>query len=330
MYLKLPQQNQGIMIEENSKYKNYKESAEKDFPFISIIIPTMNRKDDLLECLASLQEMDYPKNKVELIIWDNGSIDGTLEMAKLEVKKMIPKGWSKIEIIRSHENLGPYIPYNETASKSRNESQYILGLDDDTVLDKDCLKKLVDATRLDPCAGVVGGRVVYYDFPERTISSAGLINWWLGRFIDLHTDRSTECDYVIGCCWLIDKNIFNEVGGFDKDYFTMQWEMDFCRRVQKRGFKIYYQPEAIIKHKVPLEGKRVGLYYQYRNKLLLIKKNASPLQKLTSMSLYLFFWLPKIILNSLIANRGINAEELRIIIKAVYHGIIGKVGKLEI
>ena len=305
-------------------------SVNDQYPFVSIVIPTLNRKADIVECLDSIQNLDYTKNKIELIVWDNGSTDGTLEAIKSKDKEMIHKGFSKVEIIKSRENLGPYVPYNQVQTRLSRESQYILGLDDDVVLDKNCLAKLVEATRVDPCVGVVGAGIRYFDSPDKTIISGGWINWWLGRFVYLKTDMLTQCDYVIGCCWLIDRNIFNMVGGFDEDYFTMQWEMDFCSRVQKRGFNIYYQPEAIIKHKVPLGGKRSGLYYQFRNKLLLIKKNASLLQKLTSLTLYTLFWLPKIILQSLMVNKGINDKEIGIILKAAYHGIIGKTGRQEI
>jgi GT2 family glycosyltransferase len=307
-----------------------KENRKMNLPFISVIIPTMNRKDDLLECIASIQEIDYPENKIELIIWDNGSIDGTPEAVKSKIDETAYRGFSRIVIIKSPENLGPYIPYNKAGSKLSRESKYILGLDDDVVLDKECLKRLIETTKLNPDVGVVGGCINYYDFPEKTFPGVGRINWWLGKFVDMNTDKLTKCDYVIGCCWLINKDVFNAVGGFDKDYFTMHWEIDFCCRVQKKGFNIYYQPEAIVKHKIPLKGKRDGLYYLYRNKLLLIRKNGTFLQKLTSLTIYTLFWLPKIILQSLMVNKGINGKEIRIILKAAFDGIIGKTGRQEI
>lgn len=299
-------------------------------PFVSIIIPTLNRKEDIVECLDSIQNLDYPKNKIELIVWDNGSIDGTLEAIKSRNKEMIHKGFSKVEVIKSRDNLGPYVPYNQVQSKLNKKSKYILGLDDDIVLDKDCLKKLIEVTEIAPCVGVVGGRINYYDSPEKIFPNGSRINWWLGKYIELDTDKLTKCDYVIGCCWLIDKDVFNTVGRFNNDYFNMHWEIDFCCRVQKKGFNIYYQPEARIKHKIPLGGKRTGLYYLYRNKLLIIRKNATPLQKLTSLTLYTLFWLPKIVLQSLMVNNGINTKEMRIILMAVYHGIIGKTGRQEV
>jgi glycosyltransferase involved in cell wall biosynthesis len=60
------------------------ENLMDKYPFVSIVIPTMNRKDDLLECLASLQEIDYPKSRMELVIWDNGSSDSSPEAVRLK------------------------------------------------------------------------------------------------------------------------------------------------------------------------------------------------------------------------------------------------------
>lgn len=302
----------------------------EDHLFVSIFVPTMNRKNDLLECLCSLQQLDYPKDRLEIIVWDNNSTDGTQEATKIKFEEMAEEGWFKLQLIENPTNIGPCFPYNEVLSRLYNGSEYILGIDDDVFLEKESLQKMIEVVRLQKNVGVVGGRIVYYDFPDKTVPTAGFINWWLGIYRSLTSIMLQECDYVIGCGWLINKKIFGEVAGVDKDYFTMHWEMDFCARVKREGYKIVYQPGAIIRHKISLKSKRSGLYYLFRNKLLLIKKNATPLQKLTSLTLYSFFWLPKIVLDSLVVNKGINAKEIKIILKAVYHGVIGKVGKQEV
>lgn len=301
-----------------------------EYPFVSIVIPTMNRKNDLLECLSSIEALDYPKNRMEILIWDNASQDGTAEAVKSKFKEISEEEWENLQVIESSVNLGPYLPYNQILMKLNVKSRYILGLDDDVILSKECLKKMLEVVNFQKNVGVIGTAIENYYYLGKIVETAGYINWWLGKYRNLNTDKLTECDYVIGCAWLINKKAFTQVGGFDKDYFTMHWEMDFCSRVKKRGFKIYYQPAAIIKHKIPLKSKRVGIYYLYRNKLLLIKKNATFFQKLTSFGLYFFFWPPKIILNSLIANKRINVKELKEIFKGIYDGFVGKVGKQEI
>ena len=301
-----------------------------NYPFITIFIPTRNRKSDLLECLSSLQKLDYPKEKLEIIIWDNCSNDGTAEAIETEFREMEKEGWLKLQIIKSQENIGPYVPYNEALLKENGSTEYILGIDDDVVLEEQSLKKMIGVVNLQDNVGIVGGCIVYYDFPDKTVISAGSINWWLGKYYGISSSDLIECDYVIGCGWLINRKLFQEIGGFDPDYFTMHWEMDFCACVKKNHYKIFYQPEAKIRHKISPQKKRDGLYYLYRNKLLFIIKNAPFFQKITSLSLYSLFWLPRILLDSITANKGINLKEIKIIWQAVFDGAAGKVGKQNI
>lgn len=68
----------------------------------------MNRKNDLLECITSIQEIDYPENKIELIIWDNGSIDGTKAEVSQIFKGMEKEDLKMLDMIQSEENLGVY------------------------------------------------------------------------------------------------------------------------------------------------------------------------------------------------------------------------------
>jgi GT2 family glycosyltransferase len=300
------------------------------YPLITIFIPTQNRKSDLLECLHSLQKLDYPKERLEIIVWDNCSHDGTAEAIETKFQEMEKEGWLNLQIIKSQENIGPYVPYNEALLKEEGSTEYILGIDDDVVLEEQSLKKMIGVVNLQDNVGIVGGCIVYYDFPDKTVTSAGFINGWLGKYRSLTASELRECDYVIGCGWLINRKLFQEIGGFDPDYFTMHWEMDFCVRAKKKGYKVFYQPQAKIRHKISQQKKRDGLYYLYRNKLLFIIKNAPFFQKITSLLLYSLFWPPKILIDSIIKNKGINIKEIKIILKAVSDGITGKAGKQDI
>jgi glycosyltransferase involved in cell wall biosynthesis len=93
------------------------ENLMDKYPFVSIVIPTMNRKDDLLECLVSIQQLDYPKDRMELVIWDNGSNDSSTEAVRLKFQEMDREGWANLQLIESDINLGQYIPYNEVRLK---------------------------------------------------------------------------------------------------------------------------------------------------------------------------------------------------------------------
>ena len=115
-----------------------------DFPFISVIIPTMNRKSDLLECLTSLQKIDYPKNRIELLIWDNASSDGSTEGVKSKFQEMYRENWANLVLIEGDVNLGQYVPYNQIRSKINGKSQCILGLDDDVIVSENCLESMLE------------------------------------------------------------------------------------------------------------------------------------------------------------------------------------------
>jgi hypothetical protein len=141
-----------------------------------------------------------------------------------------------------------------------------------------------------------------------------------------------ECDYVVGCCMLIKEKVISDLKGFDRDYYTSHGEVDFCLRAKKKGYKIFYDPGVIVRHNVAIGGTKTPerIYYLYRNKLLVIRKNASLLQKVTSFPLYTIFWIPKMIMDSILFHRGIRLDEWLVMFKAVRHAIINRVGKVDL
>jgi len=301
-----------------------------DNPLISIIIPTLNNIDDLLQCLSSVKDLDYPKNKIEIIIWDNGSKDGSQEKIKKLFQEMAVENYFNLRLVESSENLGVYTARDELIKHIDAKTEYILSLDDDVVLPNTGLSEMLKVFEQLPRAGIVGPRVVYYHHPEETQHGAGLVNLWLGKYSEIDSPRLIECDYVIGCCQLIRKEVADRLQGFDRDYYTSHGEVDFCLRAKKMGYKIFCQPEVVVKHKVDKGGTRTmeRLYYLYRNKMFVMKKNANLLQKVTSLSLYSVFWIPKIVVDSIIFNKGFNFNELKAIFKAIFHAMINRTGKL--
>ena len=88
-------------------------------PVVSIVFPTMNRKEMLLECLDSLYKQDYPKDKIDIIIADNGSTDDSVSV----IKKKFPK----VKIIQNKHNLGSPLAINQCILKTKGD--YIFRLD---------------------------------------------------------------------------------------------------------------------------------------------------------------------------------------------------------
>ena len=241
--------------------------------YISIFIPTYNDQKDLLACLESIRHLDYPKEKIEIVIWDNASQDDTVRMVQNRFNEMKNDGWLNLSLIEWKRNEGSYIPYNLAVPYLSPSTQYILGLDADVELKSNVLSKMVDAAQ-DEGVAVVGARSVFFDTPELTSHGAGFVDQWTARYSEKDAREQIECHYVIGCCWLLSRTVFEELGYFDPDYYINHWEVDYCLRVKEKGFQIIYEPGAVARHKIPRKGTLTPerIYYLYRNKLLLIRK----------------------------------------------------------
>jgi GT2 family glycosyltransferase len=191
------------------------------YPFITIFIPTYNDERDLSACLDSISSIDYPSEKVEIVIWDNASRDDTVNMVLKRYDQMQAQDWLNLSLIEWHRNEGSYIPYNLVLPRLSSRTEYILGLDADVELASDLLLKMVDAARSDQVA-VVGARSVYFEKPELTSHGAGFVSGWTARYGEKDSKEQIECDYVIGCCWLLNRAAFEELGRFDSDYYINQ------------------------------------------------------------------------------------------------------------
>jgi GT2 family glycosyltransferase len=307
-----------MIIEETSHY-----------PLVSIIIPTKDNEKDLIDCLDSILDLDYETGKVEVIIWDNDSLVEGKERTKRYLSHMKKGKLKNVELIEASGNYGVYTSRQNLLKKVHTDSQLILSIDDDVILPPGLLKEMLNLIKRDNRIGIIGPRTVYDDAPSETAHGAGYVNMWLGRYSTEDAHDFIECDYVIGCCMFIKKSVINEIGGFDPDYYTSHGEVDFCLRAKKKGYKTIYYPRVSVRHRVPRGGTRTPdrVYYVYRNKLFVIKKNAPLPQKWISLGLYSLFWLPKAILDSIIRNKRTDSQELRVIFRATMDGWLSKKGK---
>ena len=296
---------------------------------ISILIPTRNNENDLIDCLKSIDSLDYIPEKIKIIIWDNNSRPESKKTVKDYLTQMAGRCSLQVEFIENNDNYGVYTSRHELCKRVTSDNRFILSIDDDVILPPNLLNELINNFHSDSSVGIIGPRTVFDNEPDQTAHGAGFINWWLGRYTDVDAKTIMECDYVIGCCMLIKKSVIEEIGGFDLDYYTSHGEVDFCIKAKQKGYKTLYCPEVVVRHRVDRGGTKTPerRYYLYRNKIFLIRKNAPVPQKWVSLFLYSLFWLPKNILYSIIRNAGFDYDEVKIMIKAMKDGWLNKTGK---
>jgi GT2 family glycosyltransferase len=273
--------------------------------------------------------LDYNLKQAEVIIWDNNSHQESKNKIRDFLQNKVNEKTGKTTLIEYQDNLGAFSSRDELFKLVRNDAQYILSIDDDVILPPELLKESLPIFAEDNWIGIIGPRTVYDDTPSETAHGAGFINWWLGHYSTKDTREPVECDYVIGCCMLIRKSVIDEFGGFDHDYYTSHGEVDLCLKAKKKGYKIIFQPGVSVRHRVEKGGTKTPerVYYVFRNKLFVIKKNAPLPQKWISLALYSLFWLPKGILDSIIRNRGTNSQEIKTILTGMMDGWLGRGGK---
>jgi len=253
-------------------------------PLVSVIIPTFNRKDDLLSCLISLKNSTYPD--LEIIVVDNASTDGTYDA----VKQIFPD----VKIVRNERNLGVTGGRNRGAIESRGD--YLLFLDHDMIVDRQMIEELLKVVMADPKIGIAGPIIYYYDEPSKVWAAGTFINMLTGKISFNDKATNTKCfeAQVIPAAIMVKREVLNKVGLFDGTFFATYEDTDFCFRVKKAGYKVVCVPEAKAWHKIPTDLKSQELrllsrsYYIARNRIIFMKKHA----RLTNFLVFLILFMP--------------------------------------
>jgi GT2 family glycosyltransferase len=302
-------------------------STGERVPSVSVLIPTRNNGAELAACLESLRQIEYAREQVEIVVFDNGSTDDTGRIVRERYGKMETEGWRRLVLERSPENLGAFGGRAAAAALLDSRTDGVLSLDDDVELRPDALARLVAAAG--PRVGVVGARIVYWDAPGETASAAGDFDPRTGRFRERAPDTSVDCDFVSSCGCLVSRAAWDATGGFDGSFFTSHGDVDLCLRTKRLGYAVRYEPSAVIRHRVARGGTRtpVRVYYGYRNKLALLRRHVPRRWRPVVWTMYGAAWLPKIVAGSLAHHRGLDLAELRAIVLAVYDGVRDRRGR---
>ncbi|EKE12507.1 MAG: hypothetical protein ACD_13C00191G0003 [uncultured bacterium] len=221
---------------------------------LSIVVVNLNNKVLTLDCLRSI-EKEAKDISFEVLVVDNGSNDGSVELLNSVRQE---KYWkNRLRLILNDNNTGYARANNQGIKKSVGE--YLLLLNNDTLVHKDTLQNLLEFAKNTPDAGVVGARLLNidgslqkscYHFP--TIKNA-IKEYWFGhkglfeKFAPIGNEPAAV-DSVVGAAFLITPEARKKVGVLDERYFAYFEDIDYCRQTWRRGLKVYYLPDAIITH----------------------------------------------------------------------------------
>ncbi|MCX7789404.1 MAG: glycosyltransferase family 2 protein [Chloroflexaceae bacterium] len=220
---------------------------------VSVILVSWNTQDLVLACLESLPAA-FGTVRADVWVVDNASSDMTLEM----VRSRFPE----VHLIENRHNVGFAAANNQAIAAS--QGRYVLLLNSDTVAHPGSIEQLVRFADSHPQAGVVGPMLLNPDgsfqdsfarFPSLAnefLSVTGIGRRLISRtypgFDVRHAQVARRVDYVSGACMLVRRAAIAEVGVMDELYFMYSEEIDWCYRIRKAGWEIWFTPEAQIVH----------------------------------------------------------------------------------
>jgi N-acetylglucosaminyl-diphospho-decaprenol L-rhamnosyltransferase len=218
---------------------------------VTAIVVTYNAAPWIDRSLESLRRTD-----AELIVVDNGSTDGTVEL----VRERFPEAR-----LVEHENRG--FGAGNNAGMRLGSGRYFLLLNPDAWLTGDALEQLVAFADDHPEAGVVGPKLLNLDgtlqrsvrgyptpwriateyfFLRKLAPRSRLLNAFFGAGFDHESVRTAE--FLPGACLLVRREAVDSIGGFDEDFFLMSEEVDWCYRFRQAGWDVLFYPRAEVVH----------------------------------------------------------------------------------
>ena len=241
----------------------------EEFPFCSILIVNFNGRQHLGACLLSVEQLDYPVDRVEILLVDNGSDDGS----ELEAQANHPR----VRLLRN--------PVNNFAGAlnlgvSQSKGEYIAFANNDVFFDSNWLGQLVQVLATNPKVGCAGGKILFTNGRINSVGHRPLPDFYWDDEGYNEEDRGqfeSECRRE-GLCWaavLFRKNCLADLGAIDEDFVMYYEDVDTSLRSRQQGWEILYSPKATARHVFhgSSQGSRLADYFCDRGRLVFVAKH---------------------------------------------------------
>ena len=238
-------------------------------PVLSICIVSLRARDLLKDCLDSVA-LNPPSFPYEIIVVDNASGDGTIEMLR--------ENYPAVRWHENPENLGYTLPMNQALKMGTGA--YLMQLNPDTLIKPGAFDCLVQFMQAHPAVGIGTPKVLnrdgtlqkqcrrsaarpwdtltYFTGLSRRFPKSRRFGGYLMTYLD--ENEVNEVEAVSGSCMLIRRGVIDQIGYLDELFVSYQEDSDFCFRVRAAGWKIFYVPQAEIIHYGGQGGSRVAVY----------------------------------------------------------------------
>lgn len=223
---------------------------------VSVIIVNLNTKDLLRDCLTSVREEASPVS-LEVLVIDNGSTDGSVEM--------IQKEFPQVRLFVNSMNEGFAAPNNRGMKEAGGD--FVFLLNSDTVVMPGAIQELLHFMKRTDDAGACGPKLVYPDgslqrsvkgFPTLWTHACDMLGldrlfpnsqlFGKGEMAYFNYDTSAEVDHVMAAAFLVRRQAVSQVGMLDERFRIYYNDMDWCYRMKQQSWKIYYVPTAQVVH----------------------------------------------------------------------------------
>ena len=260
-------------------------------PLVSIVMPIRNEQEFISDCLSAVLNQDYPKDKIEIIIVDGLSDDGTMD-----VLNNFSNEYNRIKIYTNHNKI--VSTALNIGIKSSN-GEIIIRIDGHTIIDSNFVSQNIKLLKTHPNAWIVGGPIIHRGRNYFSKATAYTMSSYIGVGNASHRKSNYE-GYAEGAVFpAIRRFVFDKVGYFD-EHFVRNQDDEFNFRVKKSGGNIYISPT--VSHVYFVRESPINLFKQYYQygfwKSEIMKKHRRPIsiRHLIPLlfCLYLFF-LPIII-----------------------------------
>lgn len=265
---------------------------------IGIILVNYNGYEDTIECVKSIKKSTYRNYKI--IIVDNASPDGSGN--RLNDKYLND---SDIVVILNKENAG-FSEGNNIGLEyiEKEKIDYILMLNNDTVVEPEFLYKLIEGARETNFEGLYSGKILYYFDKDRIWYAGGKYNYLKGTAIhegvnenddNKHYNMTKKMEFICGCCIFMNIDIYHQLGKLSDEYFLYAEDLDYSLTAQKLKIPMYYIPDARIYHKVSASTSKLSTlsqYYMIRNRFHIIRKFHRNYKKISAY-IFTVLWCTK-------------------------------------